>query len=152
MDAVNENVNETLEAERRRLEEETKRLRAEAERQRITVELTRAAGSAGVIPQAVPQVVELLRDRFQVRDGRVVEVDPETDLVLGNVRDAVRRFLDTEGRHFRAVGFYRPVKAAQGVRNPWKPETFNLTEQGRLLREKPELARRLMAEAGVRPR
>lgn len=31
--------------------------------------------------------------------------------------------------------------------NPWKKETFNLTEQGRLLRENPELARQLQAQA-----
>jgi hypothetical protein len=34
-----------------------------------------------------------------------------------------------------------------GQTNPWKKETFNLTEQGRLLRENPELARQLMAQA-----
>ena len=34
-----------------------------------------------------------------------------------------------------------------GQINPWKKETFNLTEQGRLLRENPELARQLMAQA-----
>lgn len=31
--------------------------------------------------------------------------------------------------------------------NPWKKETFNLTEQGRLLRENPELAKQMMAQA-----
>ena len=34
-----------------------------------------------------------------------------------------------------------------GQTNPWKKETFNLTEQGRLLRENPELARQMMAQA-----
>ncbi len=34
-----------------------------------------------------------------------------------------------------------------GQKNPWKKETFNLTEQGRLLRENPELARQMMAQA-----
>lgn len=34
-----------------------------------------------------------------------------------------------------------------GQTNPWKKETFNLTEQGRLLRENPELAKQLMAQA-----
>ena len=33
--------------------------------------------------------------------------------------------------------------------NPWKVETKNLTEQGRILKEDPELAERLKAEAGV---
>ena len=34
------------------------------------------------------------------------------------------------------------------VKNPWSKEHFNLTEQGRLLRENPELAKQLMAAAG----
>lgn len=32
--------------------------------------------------------------------------------------------------------------------NPWKKETFNLTQQGKLIREKPEVAKILKAEAG----
>lgn len=35
------------------------------------------------------------------------------------------------------------------VKNPWKKETFNLTEQGRLIRENPDLAQRLRAEANA---
>lgn len=34
-----------------------------------------------------------------------------------------------------------------GQINPWKKDTFNLTEQGRLLRENPELAKQMMAQA-----
>ena len=33
------------------------------------------------------------------------------------------------------------------VKNPWKKETYNLTEQGRILRENPELAKTLQAAA-----
>lgn len=34
-----------------------------------------------------------------------------------------------------------------GVKNPWSKDTFNLTEQGRILREDPELAEKLKAQA-----
>lgn len=34
-----------------------------------------------------------------------------------------------------------------GQINPWKKETFNLTEQGRILRDNPELAKQLQAQA-----
>jgi chromosome segregation ATPase len=34
-----------------------------------------------------------------------------------------------------------------GQKNPWSKEHFNLTEQGRILRENPELAKQLMAAA-----
>jgi hypothetical protein len=36
------------------------------------------------------------------------------------------------------------------VDNPWKKESFNLTLQGKILRENPTLANRLKQEAGVR--
>lgn len=35
-----------------------------------------------------------------------------------------------------------------GIKNPWSKEHFNLTEQGRLLRENPDLAEQLKAQAG----
>ncbi|HEX7021398.1 MAG TPA: hypothetical protein VF171_00975 [Trueperaceae bacterium] len=35
-----------------------------------------------------------------------------------------------------------------GIKNPWLPDNLNLTEQGRIMRENPELAARLKAEAG----
>jgi hypothetical protein len=34
--------------------------------------------------------------------------------------------------------------------NPWKKETLNYTEQGRILKEEPELAKQLKAAAGVK--
>lgn len=38
-------------------------------------------------------------------------------------------------------------KGGSGQKNPWSKVHFNLTEQGRILRENPELAKRLMAAA-----
>ncbi|MGG1598044.1 phage scaffolding protein [Paenibacillus naphthalenovorans] len=37
--------------------------------------------------------------------------------------------------------------AGGGQKNPWSREHFNLTEQGRIIRENPELAKQLMAAA-----
>lgn len=37
--------------------------------------------------------------------------------------------------------------ASGGIKNPWSREHFNLTEQGRILRENPELAKQLQALA-----
>lgn len=37
--------------------------------------------------------------------------------------------------------------AGDGIKNPWSKEHFNLTEQGRILRQNPELAKQLMAAA-----
>lgn len=41
-------------------------------------------------------------------------------------------------------------KTPQGY-NPWKKETFNLTEQGKVFKENPEQARQLMQAAGIKP-
>lgn len=41
------------------------------------------------------------------------------------------------------------VKTGSVTNNPFKKETFNLTEQGRLLREDPALAKALKAQAGL---
>lgn len=43
-----------------------------------------------------------------------------------------------------------PPGAGNTEMNPWKPETFNLTLQGKLLREDPAKATRMKAEAGVK--
>jgi len=40
---------------------------------------------------------------------------------------------------------YNNDKPTPGMKNPWSKEHFNLTEQGRILRENPELAKQLMA-------
>lgn len=42
---------------------------------------------------------------------------------------------------------YNKDKTPPGVKNPWSKEHFNLTEQGRLLRENPDLAKQFMASA-----
>jgi DNA repair exonuclease SbcCD ATPase subunit len=43
-----------------------------------------------------------------------------------------------------------PPGAGNPEVNPWKPETFNLTLQGQILREDPAKATRMKAEAGVK--
>ncbi|HHV98596.1 MAG TPA: hypothetical protein GXX36_03325 [Clostridiaceae bacterium] len=43
-----------------------------------------------------------------------------------------------------------PPGAGNPEVNPWKPETFNLTLQGKILREDPVKAARMRAEAGIK--
>lgn len=47
-------------------------------------------------------------------------------------------------------GGSNPPGAGGGEANPWKPETFNLTNQAKILQENPSLAARLKQEAGVK--
>jgi hypothetical protein len=43
-----------------------------------------------------------------------------------------------------------PPGAGTGEVNPWKPETFNLTLQGKMLADDPAKAQRMKAEAGIK--
>ena len=45
---------------------------------------------------------------------------------------------------------YHPKNGGSGINaNPFAKETFNLTKQGQLLRENPEAARQMAADAGI---
>lgn len=48
---------------------------------------------------------------------------------------------------FKTNGYTPPGSQGQVSANPWKKESLNLTEQGRILKENPTLAKQLMAQA-----
>ena len=50
---------------------------------------------------------------------------------------------------FKGINPTDSFKTPQG-NNPWKKETFNLTEQGRILKEDPETAKKLKQAAGIK--
>jgi hypothetical protein len=53
------------------------------------------------------------------------------------------------GETFKANGRepHKSTKASTNTVNPWKQETFNLTKQGQILQENPELAKTLQSQA-----
>jgi len=75
------------------------------------------------------------------------------DSVLG-LQDQLTAIKEKEGYMFNpAITGREPYKGARGNAdehkgNPFKQETFNLTEQGRLFKEDPELYKKLKAAAG----
>ena len=73
-------------------------------------------------------------------DGTVLGVDEQLTALKEQYKDLFKP--DLKGREPNNIGGTPP-----GVKNPWSKEHFNLTEQGRILRENPELARQLMASA-----
>lgn len=57
-------------------------------------------------------------------------------------------FVEKDGTGAKFRGAKPPEgsdKGSNGQKNPWSKEHFNLTEQGRILRENPELAKQLQA-------
>jgi hypothetical protein len=103
----------------------------------------------------------ILRDVFFKRnDFEFKEVDGiKKFLNKGNYRDvndSLQSFIGTdEGKFFLLANSTGGGAAGSGSKipstnNPYKKETFNLTEQMKLEREKPELADQLKSQAGVK--
>jgi len=106
-------------------------------------------------------VERFLEGRFRIeagKSGRAVRVvdeagkvrtDPATGqpLTVGQFVDELRQSQDF-GHLFAEV---QPGQQAMPKVNPWKAGSVNLTEQGRITREAPEMAARLRAEASQEP-
>ena len=80
----------------------------------------------------------------------------EDETEIENRADALEKIIERETQKRLEAEFakhgYKPggaQKHQSGVKNPFAKETFNLTEQGKLFKENPELARQLAAQAGV---
>ena len=73
-------------------------------------------------------------------DGTVLGIDEQLTALKEQYKDLFKP--DLKGREPNNIGGTPP-----GVKNPWSKEHFNLTEQGRILRENPELAAQLQAAA-----
>jgi hypothetical protein len=78
-----------------------------------------------------------------------VKLDGETIIGLNEQIEALKTsdsylFSEAQETKFTGVTVVDGVKTPAGY-NPWKKETFNLTAQGKILTENPELAKTLMA-------
>ena len=89
---------------------------------------------------------ELLLTKFDrsklsiAEDGTVLGIDEQLTALKEQYKDLFKA--DIKGREPNNIGGAQP-----GTKNPWSKEHFNLTEQGRILRENPELAAQLQAAA-----
>ena len=123
----------------------------------VKAELAQEAIKSGVLPEAVESVINLHAASFMLSDdGKVIAAngvlgkDGATPLtpaeVFANLRDTQPFF------------FPRPTGAgAQGngganvaSNNPFTGDSFNLTEQARLIKQDPVLAKTLANQAGIK--
>lgn len=87
---------------------------------------------------------ELLINKFDksklsiAEDSTVLGIDEQLAVLKEQYQDLFKP--DVKGKDP-----FNKDKSHSGVKNPWSKEHFNLTEQGKLLRENPELAKQLMA-------
>lgn len=85
---------------------------------------------------------------FIKKDGLELQED-------GNVKgleEALKGLKESKPYLFEEVGLKgrkpnETIQTPPGVKNPWSKEHFNLTEQGRIFKEDPVLAKQLMAQA-----
>ena len=123
----------------------------------VKAELAQEAIKSGVLPEAVEAVIDLHAARFTLSDdGKVVAVNG----VLG--KDGVSPLTPTEVfaslRDTQPFFYPKPQGAgAQGnggsntvANNPFASDSFNLTEQARLIQQNPVLAKSLADQAGVK--
>ena len=130
---------ETLQAENKKAAEEWQ---AKMAQMQLDFALERALTAAKA---KNPKAVKALLDLEKVKlDG---------DKLLG-LDDQLKELQKSDAYLFgdsgKVGGGTNPPGAGNSEVNPWKPETFNLTMQGKILREDPAKATRMKAEAGVK--
>jgi hypothetical protein len=127
---------ETEEQKRlRKLEEELAQERQARLKSELINKATTLATQKGLPVELVAYFVG------QDEDSTVNNLTALENIWQQNIEKAVEEKFKENGRSPNQGG------GPGGQINPWKKETFNLTEQGRLLRDNPELARQLMAQA-----
>lgn len=136
---------------------------AEQRHQRAVVDraVTDAALKAGAAPSAIPDVLFRARENGWTLNekGQVVKFDESGDIAYGAdgaspitplewtngyLKDSAPHiFQSVTGVHAMGSG------AGGGAKNPWAPDSRNLTEQMRIYKEKPALARQMAAQHGI---
>lgn len=149
-----------LEAERK----EKERLKGDLESHVIDGELIKAGTELGLRSTAHADLTYRGRQQFKLdehgkpvatdKDGKILynqAGDPLSpkDYVSKLTKEAPHLFDPNSGSGAGGSG-NAGAGGNQTAGNPWKKDTFNLTEQSRLFKENPDQARQMAAQAGVR--
>jgi hypothetical protein len=124
--------------------------------------LTAAGTAAGLRPTAVTDMLGRARAIWKLDDdGNPIAVDEKGEKAYGKTGNALTmaeylESLATDAPHLfeenkggGSSGGGKGDGTGTGDANPWKKESFNLTQQGRLVTTDPDKAKRLAAQAGV---
>lgn len=111
------------------------------DQQSFEFSLEKALGTAGA---KNPKAVKALLNTESIK------LDGETLLGLDDQLTALKEsdaylFGEDEPAGLKGRKPHEGGTDTQGIKNPWSKETFNLTEQARILKENPELAKQLQA-------
>lgn len=112
----------------------------------ISEEVREAARTAHVRPEAINDVLTFAAADLKVVDGKVQTQDGRDVAAWLEDRKASSPYLWPTARGAGARGGNHEGGSVFTGNNPFAPETFNLTEQSRLVQSQPELAKRLQAQ------
>ena len=136
---------EELTSEIERLREENKKA-TEAYEEKLTQQKFNFAVEQAIAKaeakntRAVKALLDL--DKIKLEGDELIGLEEQ----LKTVKESEPYLFGTE---LRGRTPHQDQTTPPSTKNPWKSETFNLTEQGRLLKEDPELAKKLKQQAGV---
>ena len=144
-------------------DEETSKMKTTLERYLVDASATTAIAELKGVPQLLlPHVKNAVRVIENDGEYIVQVVDATGTPRINNkgeclsIKELVEEMRQSEifGRAFEATGTTGSGSTGAKtnmapIKNPWKKETFNLTEQGRIFKENPELAQRLKKEASA---
>lgn len=99
-----------------------------------------------------PDIIVQLVDKSKIELDAAGNIKSGLDDQIKALRESKAfLFVEKDGSGAKFKGAKPPEGGDKGggggQKNPWSREHFNLTEQGRILRENPELAKQLMAAA-----
>lgn len=137
---------------------------SELARLKISEAAVTVALEKGLKASAKDDLVARANNVFRLKDGKPVAYNGDQEVygttgdlmtineyVDGLVKSAPHLFepSDGTGAGGGGAGGGNTHKGGNKLINPWKKETLNLTAQGKIVRENPQLATRMAAEAGV---
>ena len=144
-----------LKAENETLKQEKQSVAAEAEQERLKVQAMSVINDAGAL--SPHQMYDLLQVQHGLRKGEsggVEVVVGGASLPLADHLANLRSSADSGYQHHfsasgaRGMGAAPTATVAPGMKNPWRRDSYNYTEQMVLMAQNPELAAALQAEAG----
>lgn len=138
--------NEELEKRILELQEANKAIKEQYEAKIKDMTIT-AAIQSKLTDAKYPDLLLTKFDRSKLsiaEDGTVLGIDEQLAVLKEQYKDLFKP--DVKGKEPNNIG-----SSSSGQKNPWSKEHFNLTEQGKLIRENPEKARQLIIQAGGNP-
>lgn len=145
--------NEELQAKIQALQEENKNAAKQYEAKLKDLQVTTALklSLAGEVHDTDLVIGLIDREKLKVKEDGTIESGLDDQVKA--LRES-KGFLFVEKEDGDGTKFFgaKPPEGSDkvnrsGKKNPWSKEHFNLTEQGKILRENPELAKQLMAAA-----